>query len=118
MKKVYFLQTCDTCRRILKEIDTTDFEKQEIKKNPVLQNQLEEMYQLSKSYEALFNKRAKLYKSMDLKNQTLSETDYKQFLLDEYTFLKRPVFIIDDEIFIGNSKKVIEAVKNKLKGTN
>ncbi len=118
MKKVYFLQTCDTCRRILKEIDTTDFEKQEIKKNPVLPNQLEEMYQLSKSYEALFNKRAKLYKSMDLKNQTLSETDYKQFLLNEYTFLKRPVFIIDDEIFIGNSKKVIEAVKNKLKGTN
>ncbi len=118
MKKVYFLQTCDTCRRILKEIDATDFEKQEIKKNPVLPNQLEEMYQLSKSYEALFNKRAKLYKSMDLKNQTLSETDYKQFLLDEYTFLKRPVFIIDDEIFIGNSKKVIEAVKNKLKGTN
>ncbi len=118
MKKVYFLQTCDTCRRILKEIDTTDFEKQEIKKNPVLPNQLEEMYQLSKSYEALFNKRAKLYKSMDLKNQTLSETDYKQFLLNEYTFLKRPVFIIDGEIFIGNSKKVIEAVKNKLKGTN
>ncbi|QTD38997.1 arsenate reductase [Polaribacter batillariae] len=114
MKKVYFLQTCDTCRRILKEIPTEGFERQEIKTNPVNVAQLEEMYQLSGSYEALFNKRAKLYKSMDLKNLTLSEADYRQFILDEYTFLKRPVFIVDNEIFIGNSKKVVEELKNKI----
>ena len=68
------------------------FERQEIKANNVSVSQLDEMHQLSGSYEALFNKRAKLYKAMDLKNQILSETDYKQYILDEYTFLKRPVF--------------------------
>lgn len=114
MKKVYFLQTCDTCRRILKEVNTDGFERQEIKTNNLTAAQLEEMYAISGSYEALFNKRAKLYKSMDLKNQTLSEADYRQFLLDEYTFLKRPVFIVDEEIFIGNSKKVVEALKEKI----
>jgi arsenate reductase len=114
MKKVYFLQTCDTCRRILKEVNADGFERQEIKANNVTASQLEEMYKLSGSYEALFNKRAKMYKSMDLKNQVLSEADYKQFLLDEYTFLKRPVFIFDEEIFIGNSKKVIENLKEKI----
>ena len=114
MKKVYFLQTCDTCRRILKEVNTDGFERQEIKANNITATQLEEMYTLSGSYEALFNKRAKLYKAMDLKNQVLSEADYKQFLLDEYTFLKRPVFIIDEQIFIGNSKKVIESLKEKI----
>ena len=114
MKKVYFLQTCDTCRRILKEVNTDGFERQEIKANNITTAQLEEMYALSGSYEGLFNKRAKLYSAMDLKNQNLSETDYKQYLLDEYTFLKRPVFIFDDEIFIGNSKKVIEALKEKI----
>ena len=114
MKKVYFLQTCDTCRRILKEVNTDGFERQEIKANNITATQLEEMYILSGSYEALFNKRAKLYQSMDLKNQVLSEADYKQFLLDEYTFLKRPVFIVDEEIFIGNSKKVIESLKEKI----
>ena len=114
MKKVYFLQTCDTCRRILKEVNTDGFERQEIKANNITATQLEEMYTLSGSYEALFNKRAKLYKSMDLKNQVLSEADYRQFLLDEYTFLKRPVFIVDEEIFIGNSKKVIESLKEKI----
>mgnify|MGYP005990138649 FL=1 len=114
MKKVYFLQTCDTCRRILKEVNLDGFEKQEIKANPVTVQQLEEMHMFSKSYEALFNKRAKLYKAMDLKNQDISETEYRQYLLDEYTFLKRPVFIIDDEIFIGNSKKEIEKLKIKI----
>ena len=115
MKKVYFLQTCDTCRRILKEVNLDGFEKQEIKANPVTVNQLEEMYKMSNSYEALFNKRAKLYKSMDLKNQEINEADYRQFLLDEYTFLKRPVFIVDKEIFIGNSKKEIERLKEFLR---
>lgn len=114
MKKVYFLQTCDTCRRILKEVNTDGFERQEIKTNNITVAQLEEMCALSGSYEALFNKRAKLYKSMDLKNQSLSEADYRQYLLDEYTFLKRPVFILNDEIFIGNSKKVIEKLKEKI----
>lgn len=114
MKKVYFLKTCDTCRRILKDVNTDGFERQEIKGNPVNVSQLEEMYSRSNSYEVLFNKRAKLYKSMDLKNQILIESDYKQFILDEYTYLKRPVFIIDDEIFIGNSQKVIEKLKKKI----
>ena len=114
MKKVYFLQTCDTCRRILKEVNTDGFQRQEIKANNVSVSQLDEMHQLSGSYEALFNKRAKLYKAMDLKNQVLSETDYKQYILDEYTFLKRPVFILNNKIFIGNSKKVVQDLKEKI----
>ena len=113
MKKVYFLQTCDTCRRILKEVNTEGFEMQEIKSTPLTEDQLDSLYQLSKSYEALFNKRARLYKSLDLKNKNLSEEDYKNYLLEDYTFLKRPVFVIDNEIFIGNSKKVVEQVKEK-----
>lgn len=114
MKKVYFLKTCDTCKRILNELNLEGFEQREIKSKPINANELAEMYSLSKSYEALFNKRARLYKSMDLKNKSLSEEDYKNYLLEEYTFLKRPVFIIDDEIFIGNSKKEIEKVKEKI----
>ncbi|WP_435416386.1 arsenate reductase family protein [Polaribacter aestuariivivens] len=114
MKKVYFLQTCDTCKRILKEVNTDGFERQEIKGNPVNADQLEEMYTLSGSYEALFNKRAKLYKTMGLKDQNLTEEDYKKYILDQYTFLKRPVFLVDNEIFIGNSKKVVEELKNRI----
>ena len=86
MKKVYFLQTCDTCRRILKAVNIDGFEKQEIKTNAVTVNQLEEMRRLTDSYESLFNKRAKLYKEHDLKNQSITEGDYKQFILDCHLF--------------------------------
>ena len=113
MKKIYFLKTCDTCKRILNDVNISGFTLQEIKSNPITEKQLEEMYKLSNSYEALFNKRARLYKSLDLKTKSLIEEDYKNYLLSEYTFLKRPVFIMDNEIFIGNSKKVIEQVKEK-----
>lgn len=110
MKKVYYLKTCDTCKRILKQWNLPNtFDFQEIKENPITAFQLEELYKLSGSYEALFSKRAKLYKERDLKNQDLTERDYKALLLEHYTFLKRPVLIINQEIFIGNSKKTIES---------
>ena len=114
MKKVYFLQTCDTCRRILKEINLDGFEKHEIKANPLTVFQLEEMYLRTNSYEALFNKRAKKYKAMGLKNEVITEVDYRQLILEEYTFLKRPVFLAENGIFIGNSKKEIDRLKEKI----
>ena len=114
MRKVYFLKTCDTCQRILKEVPIASFELQEIKSTPVNTAQLEEMHQLSGSYEALFNKRARLCKTLDLKNRHVSENEYKQYLLDEYTFLKRPVFMVEDTIFIGNSKNVIAELNVKI----
>ena len=117
MKKVYYLKTCNTCMRILKGLNlSADFILQDIKNEPITVKQLEEMKALSGSYETLFSKRAKLYKEMDLKHQDLSERDYKHYILEHYTFLSRPVFIMDNQIFIGNSKKTVEAVKSYLNG--
>jgi len=113
MKKAYYLSTCSTCNRILKEL-SGNFELQDIKLNPVTVVQLDEMYNLSSSYEVLFSKRAQKYKSMGLKEQNLQEEDYKNLLLQEYTFLKRPVFLVNDTIFVGNSKKVINSLIDHL----
>lgn len=115
MKTIYFLSTCNTCTRILNSLDITDdFKLQDLKTNPLNSDQLEELYQLSGSYEALFNKRARLYKERDLKDQQLQESDYKTLLLEHYTFLKRPVVVLGDTIFIGNSKTTVEALAQKI----
>jgi arsenate reductase len=115
MKKVYYLKTCSTCNRILKELNlATTFILQDIKTEEITVKQLEQMKMLAGSYEALFSKRSKLYKEMDLKNQKLEERDYKHYILEHYTFLSRPVIIIEDTIFIGNSKNNVEAVKKAL----
>lgn len=112
MKKLYYLSTCDTCERIINELNLpSDVIFQDIKSEKITVGQLEGMYALSESYEALFSKRAKLYKEKGLKNVNLVEADYKRYILEHYTFLKRPVLLYNDQIFIGNSKKTIALAK-------
>ena len=111
MKKAYYLATCDTCRRILKLLDLDDsWTLREIKKEPISAKELAEMRALSGSYEELLNRRAKIYKEMNLKEKSLSEEMIKELILREYTFLKRPVFVLGQNIFIGNSKENIETL--------
>lgn len=113
-KKVYYLSTCTTCQRIMKELDLTGFEQKDIKDNPINESELEELYAHTKSYEALFNKRAMKYRSMGLNEKSLSEDDFKKYLLEEYTFLKRPVFVVGDDVFVGNAKKTVQSLHYKL----
>lgn len=109
MKKVYYLSTCDTCKRIINALELDEnFERQDIKTEKITPDQLDGMKALSGSYESLFSRVARKYKELGLKEQNLSEEDYRDLILKEYTFLKRPVFLIDDQIFIGNSKKTVE----------
>jgi len=117
MKKVYHLSSCNTCQKILKELELPDsFKRQDIKEDEITKEQLEEMEALAGSYKALFSRRARLYRERELNKKELSEVDYKELILDHYTFLKRPVIINNNEIFIGNSKKTVAAVKAAVHG--
>ena len=93
----------------------SNFIKQDIKTEEITENQLQDLYDLTKSYEALFSRRAKLYQERDLKSKNLQEEDYRKLLLEHYTFLKRPVIVNNDAIFIGNSSKTVAASKESLK---
>lgn len=113
--KIYHLSTCSTCQRIIKELGIgSNFEQQDIKADNINESDLDAIAAQVGSYEAIFSKRAMKYKSMGLKEKNLTEMDYKQLMLNEYTFLKRPFILIDGEAFIGNAKKTIEAAKAKL----
>ena len=108
MRKIYYLKTCDTCKRILKSLPNTEgFAFQDIKEQPLTVTQLEAIHALTGSYEVLFSKRAKLYKERNMKDEVLTEADYKRYILEHYTFLNRPVIVVDDQVFVGNSPKVV-----------
>lgn len=117
MKKIYHLAKCTTCQAIIKEtaIDKKSFQMQDIRTEKITAAQLEEMKKMAGSYEALFSRRAIKYKELGLKYKQLGEKDYRNYILQEDTLLKRPVIIMDDKIFIGSEKKTIESLKKALK---
>lgn len=118
MKKMYHLANCTTCQAIIKETgidqlaEAGKIELQDIKTSKITAAQLDEMKKLAGSYEALFSRRALKYKELGLKDKSLTEKDYRSLILEEYTFLKRPVTILDDRIFIGNDKKSVTALSS------
>ncbi len=115
MQKVYFLSSCDTCKRVMKEIEIpSSFIKQDIKVQGITEEELDELFNLTDSYEDLFSRRAKLFQERNLKNENLLEEDYKNLLLEHYTFLKRPVIVNNDKIFIGSSAKTVAAAKKSI----
>ncbi|PHI20161.1 hypothetical protein CEQ90_09435 [Lewinellaceae bacterium SD302] len=109
MSKIYHLSTCTTCKKVLARLEGAEhLEKQDIKTEKITAEQLDEMKSLAGSYEALFSRRAMKYRSMGLADQKLTEDDYRRLILEEYTFLKRPVIVVGDAIFVGSSKKQVE----------
>ncbi|MBS1567725.1 MAG: arsenate reductase [Bacteroidetes bacterium] len=115
---MYHLANCTTCQAILKEVDAEaqQCQLQDIKTEKISAQQLDEMKKMAGSYEALFSRRALKYKELGLKDKKLEEKDYRQYILDEYTFLKRPVAIVGNKMFVGNDKKTVAGLKLELKG--
>jgi arsenate reductase len=115
MKKVYYLSTCSTCQRILAEWKVDEsYELQDIKTEKITPAQIDTMISMAGSAAALFSKRALKYRAMGLHERELSEKEMRQLILDEYTFLSRPVLVLTDSIFVGNAKKTVDAAKVKL----
>ncbi len=114
--KIYFLGTCSTWKRIEKELMLSKkVEMQDIKTESITPAQIDEMKKLAGSYEALFSRIALKFRGWGLNKMTLTEKDYRKYILEEYTFLKRPVIIVNGQIFIGNSAKNVAAAKEALK---
>ena len=116
MKKIYHLSSCSTCQRIIKELELVDrgFQSQDIKTDNIEAYVLDNLVKEYGSYEALFSRRALKFRVMGLHEKDVSEKEFRELVLSEYTFLKRPVMLIGESSFIGNSKKVVEAAKSKL----
>jgi arsenate reductase len=112
MKRFYYLSSCSTCLRILKELNLpSQFELIDIKKTNIDEETLDFLQSKAGSYDSLFSKKAMKYKSLGLKQKKLSEIDIKTLILEEYTFLKRPILIDQETVFVGNSADVTQKAK-------
>ena len=84
MKKIYYLSTCDTCERIMKElkISKKNFKLQDIKTEKITSEQLDEMKAMSGSYESLFSRVALKFRAWKLNKKELMEHDYRKYILE------------------------------------
>jgi arsenate reductase (glutaredoxin) len=97
------------------KVEDKGFEMQDIKTEKITPAQLDEMKELAGSYEALFSRRSMKYRPMGLHEKTLTEKDYRDLILQEYSFLKRPVAIVGKKIFVGSDKKNVEGLEAAVK---
>lgn len=112
MKKVYFLSTCSTCKRIINEVQwPQDIEFIDIKKRCIDLDALEWLKAKLGTYEALFSKKAQRFG--EVKQNISNDNDYKKLMLSDYTFLKRPVILYGDFYSVGNDKQAVQKIKDQ-----
>lgn len=110
----YYLKSCDTCLRILKQLPKENLELINIKESPLTESQLTQLKDLAGSYKSLFNFRAQKLKELSDDLKPVTEDDFLQLLLLDYTYLARPVAIVENIIFVGNRPEIVDALKSKL----
>ena len=105
------LGSCNTCKRIIKEINLPkNVILRDIKKTPLKPNELKSFKNITGTFRSLLNNRAQKLRNIDKK--TLSEEKIFSLLSDHYTYLKRPILYFNGQLLIGSSKKNIEAIKS------
>ena len=117
MRKIWYLSSCSTCAAIIKALGGLEgFEKQDIKQANISAKDLDWLKEKMGTYEALFSRRALKFREWGLHEKKLAEQDYRDYILQEYTFLKRPVIVDGGDVFVGNTKAVVEAAQRKIGG--
>ncbi len=116
MKKIFYLPACKTCLNMMAELKLgKDFEIQDIKADKISPDQLEDMRNQTGSYDAFFSKRSLKFRAWNLQDKELTEWDKRDLILKEYTFLKPPVIIIENEIIVGIARATVDAIRKVIR---
>ena len=107
MNKLYYLSTCSTCKKIIKRWSLNNSIKLiDVKTNPISKSDLMELYDISNSFESLFNKRAQLLRIRKIECNELNKEDFFNLILEHYSFLKRPILLYNNKVFIVSESNI------------
>ncbi|NNE98701.1 MAG: Spx/MgsR family RNA polymerase-binding regulatory protein [Pyrinomonadaceae bacterium] len=105
---LYGLPHCSTCQKAVAYLEEkgVGIEKfHDIKENRLSRKEVKKLVNLVGGVDKLFSKRAMKYRSMGLNNMDLSEKDLLDYMIEEYTFIRRPVLVFGEKALAGFSKK-------------
>jgi arsenate reductase len=110
MKKVklYGLPHCSTCQKAVAYLEELGVETEsfhDVKDNQLSKSEVQKLVKLVGGADKLFSKRAMKYRSMGLNEMELSSAELLNYMVEEYTFIRRPVLVYGDTALAGFSKK-------------
>ena len=104
----YGLPDCTTCQKALRRLDyhkVSNVKKRNIKEEPLTRPEVERLAVMLGGEENLFSRRSVKYRELGLKDKTLSENEMLDLMAGEYTFLKRPILVVDNKAIAGFFEK-------------
>lgn len=107
----YWLPNCSTCQKAKRRLDRHRVEINEfrdIKENPLNREEIVKLVEMLGGAEELFSKRAVKYREMKLGDRDLSEEEMIDLMAEEYTFLKRPILVVNGKASAGYYEKFFD----------
>jgi arsenate reductase (glutaredoxin) len=108
MNNFYWLPNCSTCVKAKKYLDANGIEINElrdIKANKLSRAEVEKLVELIGGADKLFSRRAIKYRELGLNKREVSTEEMLDLMTNEYTFIKRPVLVINGKAIAGFSEK-------------
>jgi arsenate reductase len=109
IERMYWLPYCSTCvkaEQYLKDKGATIQTYINVKEETVSEATLKELCELIGGVDKLFSKRAMKYRAWGLNEKELSDEEMLKYMHEEYTFIKRPVIVTEDQrVLAGFSAK-------------
>jgi arsenate reductase (glutaredoxin) len=109
IERFYWLPYCSTCIKAEQHLlnkGATIAKHINVKEEKVTREELLELCQVLGGVDKLFSKRAMKFRAWGLHEKTLTDEDMLNYMLEEYTFIKRPVLVTKDKrVLSGFSAK-------------
>ena len=112
MLKIYGIKNCDSVRKAIKYFKSHEipYEFIDFRETPVDKKTIASWLQHT-DIKTLFNTRGTTYRTLKLKDLTLSDEDKQLWLAKENMLIKRPVIELDNKIIVGyNESQYLETI--------
>ena len=112
----YWLPNCSTCQKAKRRLDRHNVKitkLRDIKEEPLSREEIQNLAKMLGGAENLFSRRAVKYRELKLNERELPESEMLDLMADEYTFLKRPVLVINGSASAGYFEKFFDLFLNE-----
>ncbi len=124
MKEIYFywLPNCTTCQKAKRRLDyhrISITKLRDLKEEPLSLDEVKNLAEMLGGVENLFSRRSVKFRELGLRDKEISKNEMLDLMTTDYTFLKRPILVLNNKAIAGFFEKFfdefVKGVKKELK---